>query len=99
LKQLNEDAFFRESVQTDPKGAVARFGLSPAEQVALSSGDEDALRRLTGSDVSGFMLGGSVVMQSIHYRCVPHEPGTGTGTGTGTGGQNGAGPRRFERIS
>jgi hypothetical protein len=38
----------------NPKGAFAEFKLSPAEQMAIASDDEDALRRLTGSDPEGY---------------------------------------------
>lgn len=56
LERLNGDASFRESVQKDAGGAFAEFGLSPAEQVALASNDEDALRRLAGAEVEGYLL-------------------------------------------
>ena len=53
LERLNGDASFRERAQTDPESAFAEFGLTPAEQDALRSRDEEALRRLAGEDVSG----------------------------------------------
>lgn len=55
IQRLNEDETFRDGVQADPESAFAAWGLSPAEQAALSSGDEDMLRRLAGGDASGFM--------------------------------------------
>jgi len=55
LDQLNTDGAFRDSVGQDPAGAFAQFGLSPAEQAALATNDEDALRRLAGQDVRGYM--------------------------------------------
>jgi hypothetical protein len=54
LEQLNADASFRGRMQEDAAGAFAEFDLSPVEQMAIMSGDEDALRRLTGLDVSGY---------------------------------------------
>lgn len=56
LERLNGDAAFRETVQQDAAGAFAEFGLSPTEQTALASNDEDALRRLAGADVQGYLL-------------------------------------------
>jgi hypothetical protein len=55
MDRLNSDTGFRDSVQQDPAGALAEFGLSPAERVALASNDEDALRRLAGYDLQGYM--------------------------------------------
>jgi hypothetical protein len=54
LARLKEDAAFRESMVSDPENALVEFELSPAERVAITSNDEDALRRLAGLDVSGF---------------------------------------------
>jgi hypothetical protein len=95
LDRLNEDASYRESVQADPESAFAAFGLSRTERAALTSGDEDALRRLAGADTSGF----AVIMSWM--LCAPPRntpgsgnhcgtgsctPGSGTGCGTGTNG-------------
>ena len=54
LERLNEDASFRARAQADPESVLADFGLSTAEQDALSSDDQEALRRLVGDDVSGY---------------------------------------------
>jgi hypothetical protein len=82
MERLNEDADFRNSVQADPEGAFAALGLSPAEQAALTSGDEDALRRLSGTDTSAFRAG-------TWFLCTvlcPKTPGSGDHCGTGPGG-------------
>lgn len=55
VDRLNVDAAFRETVQKDASSAFTEFGLSPAEQVALACNDEDALRRLAGNDVQGYL--------------------------------------------
>ena len=97
LERLNDDAAFRESAQADPEGAFAEFGLSPAEQTALSSGDEDALRRLAGIDVGGFANENNLVIWGTWICYTPGSkkhcgtgqcatPGSGQGCGTGTGG-------------
>jgi hypothetical protein len=51
VDQLNQNLGFRARVQQDAASALAEFGFSPAEQVALASNDEDALRRLPGAEV------------------------------------------------
>jgi hypothetical protein len=79
LDRLNEDASFRDSVQANPEGAFAELGLSPAEQAALSSGDEDALRRLAGADTSGY----AVIMSWM--LCAPPRDTPGSGNHCGTG--------------
>ena len=56
LEQLSGDAAFVERVKANPAEALGEFDLSPAERVALTSNDEDGLRRLAGlDDVSGFL--------------------------------------------
>jgi hypothetical protein len=87
LERLNTDSSFLESAVANPEGAFAAFGLTSAEQAAIRSGDEDALRRMTGMDVSGYMLGSS--SSSIIYtgggRPRPTDtPGSGNGCGTGS---------------
>ena len=83
LARLNEDASYRESVQADPESAFAALGLNPAEKAALTSGDEDALRRLAGTDVDGFLI--NPFPGLIRYRPAG-TPGSGQGCGTGSGG-------------
>jgi hypothetical protein len=51
VEQLNTDAKFRERVSKDVVAGLAEFDLSPAEQVALTTNDEDALRRLGGGRI------------------------------------------------
>lgn len=87
LERLNTDSAFLENAVANPEGAFAAFGLTGAEQAAIRSGDEDALRRMTGMDVSGYMLGSS--SSSIIYTAGPRPrptdtPGSGNGCGTGS---------------
>jgi hypothetical protein len=56
LDRLNSDESFKESVRKDPASVLAQFELSASEQAALGTGDEDALRRLSGMDVAGYVL-------------------------------------------
>lgn len=51
LARVNSDPSFRKRVSQDPSGALAEFELRPAQQVALASSDEDALRRLASIHV------------------------------------------------
>ncbi len=57
LEQMNKDEEFRYKLRDDWQNALDDLDLSPAEVAALASQDEDALRRLAGSDVSA-MAGG-----------------------------------------
>jgi hypothetical protein len=87
LERLNNDAAFLDSAVANPESAFEAFGLTSAERTAITSGDEDALRRLTGNDVSGYMLGSS--SSSIIYTAGPRPrptdtPGSGNGCGTGS---------------
>jgi hypothetical protein len=54
LERLNADPEFRDKVENDWENVIGELGLSPAEVMALSTGDEDALRRLASADVSAF---------------------------------------------
>jgi hypothetical protein len=96
LERVNGDAAYRESVQRDPGAAFAAIDLRPMEIIALGSGDEDALRRLAGADVSGFAApgvgpgGGGVGWDPVSwlFDC-PHTPycftpGSGKGCGRPT---------------
>ena len=56
LARLNEDVTFREVVQADPSTAFRAHGLSPREQASLIASDEDALRRLSGAEVTGYFF-------------------------------------------
>ncbi len=85
LERLNEDAVFLDSAVANPEGAFAQFGLSQAERVAITSGDEDALRRLTGADVSGYLAGSSSSIYLTLTKPRPTDtPGSGNGCGTGS---------------
>jgi hypothetical protein len=58
LDRLNSDAGFRELIERDPSAIAEEFELSPVERLALGLRDEDALRRLAGTDVSGYLKPG-----------------------------------------
>jgi hypothetical protein len=60
MDKLLSDEMFRERVNHDANAVVDEFDLSPAERAALSSNDEDALRRLVGAEVSGFGMSGGI---------------------------------------
>jgi hypothetical protein len=51
IDRVNKDASFRERLTNDVPAALAEFELSPTEQVALATNDEDALRRLGGGHI------------------------------------------------
>jgi hypothetical protein len=57
LERLHDDAAFVEHLKVNPEETLREFELSPTEQFALTSNDEDALRRLAGLDVSGYAAG------------------------------------------
>jgi hypothetical protein len=85
LSRLNEDAAFRESAAADPEGAFAAMGLSSAEQAALTTGDEDTLRRMTGGDVSGYYVSIATIIRYTTTYGPPRPtdtPGSGNGCGT-----------------
>jgi hypothetical protein len=58
LERAATDTAFREGLTTNLVGALSEFGLSATERVAIVSGDEDSLRRLSGEDIQGYMLTG-----------------------------------------
>jgi hypothetical protein len=56
IERANKDQAFKKKLEEDPLAAVKDLGLSPAEETAIATGDEDALRRLVGADVQGFWI-------------------------------------------
>jgi hypothetical protein len=50
LNSLDSDAALLSAFQKDPAAAMARAGLSAAEQQAIISGDKSALSKLAGID-------------------------------------------------
>jgi hypothetical protein len=54
LERLRTDEEFRERLGNDWPNAIGELDLSPAEIAAISSNDEDALRRLVGADVTAY---------------------------------------------
>jgi hypothetical protein len=78
MARLDADAAFRDRVQQDAASAFTEFGLSPAEQAALTGNDEDALRRLTGLDVSGYYLfpsAGCSLQFCVSHACASRNVG------------------------
>jgi hypothetical protein len=63
VERANKDEAFRKELNEDPLNVIRNAGLSPAEELAIISRDEDALRRLLGGNVSGFMM-------DITYGCL-----------------------------
>jgi hypothetical protein len=71
IERLNVDSTFRERVTTDPLSAFGEFDLSQTECVALAARDEDALRRLSGNDVSAFAAGAAqfgILLSALCFR-------------------------------
>ena len=52
LVGLSSDANLQESYKSDPKAAMDAAGLTEEEQGLVSSGDEQALRKYLGDDLS-----------------------------------------------
>ncbi|WKE63907.1 hypothetical protein PVT67_09355 [Gallaecimonas kandeliae] len=50
LKQLGSDAALAEAYKRDPKGVLAKTGLSDEEKDALLAGDTEQVKLLAGSD-------------------------------------------------
>lgn len=57
LARIDNDEEFRGRLLADAEAAVSGMDLSEVERFALASADEDALRRLVGSDTMAFGLG------------------------------------------
>jgi hypothetical protein len=59
LEALENDEAVNERFQKDPGAVVRGYELSPPEELAVYTADEDAVRRLLGSEaeVSGFVWG------------------------------------------
>jgi len=88
IERANKDAAFKKKLEQDPLGAVKDLGLSPTEETAIATGDEDALRRLVGADVQGFWIFLTVgcVTRSGCPETPPRPGGTpGSCSGCGTG--------------
>jgi hypothetical protein len=54
MKRINSDASFKKQLLENPAEALKNQDVSAAERMALLTNDEDALRRLTGGDTSGY---------------------------------------------
>lgn len=97
LERLNSDEKFRESLKNERDWAsvVRELDLSPAELAAISTQDEDALRRLAGTEamIAGQNLGFFTTdfICSLFCFCFPwityiDTPQSGRHCGTGPGG-------------
>jgi hypothetical protein len=77
LERLNSDEEFRESLKNERDWArvIRELDLSPAELAAISTQDEDALRRLAGTEamIAGQNLGffTTDLMCSLFCFCFP----------------------------
>jgi hypothetical protein len=107
LERIDEDEAFRTRMKDDWEDAIDELDLSPAELVALSTQDEDALRRLVGADVGGFALAGGpgagnllgtaalCTFTSCRWNNTQPGSGCGAGGGGGPGGGSGAGTGNY----
>jgi hypothetical protein len=66
LQRLEDDPEFAEKMQDDWEDALDELGLSQTELVAIATQDEDALRRLSGAEVSGYRKG--ALVQGVYFR-------------------------------
>ena len=57
LERVDVDEEFRQRLVHDPQAATAPYDVSNTERYALVANDEDALRRLVGTEVSGYAFG------------------------------------------
>ena len=90
LERVNRDEAFRDQLSSDPEAALEGEDLSPTEVVALTAGDEDALRRLAGLETVGFDLMGR--QAEVTKNTVATYPDTWTKTkAAARGGLGGAG--------
>jgi len=94
LERLNTDEAFREKMREEWADAIGDLGLSRAELVALSTDDEDALRRLVGAEVTAYSQNffGTQLICTFACPITLDTPGSGRDTcpgsrrGCGTGG-------------
>ena len=98
MERLGSDEAFRERMANDWQDAIDELDLSPAELAALSTQDEDALRRLAGADVTGFLQnvgGGGLGFYTTNLICswlcitTIDTPGSKRDCGTGPRGCGG----------
>jgi hypothetical protein len=92
LARLDSDKKFRKSLydQRDWESIVRDLDLSPAELAAISTQDEDALRRLAGGEVK--IAGQNLGFYTTNFICTAlcfttiDTPQSGRGCGTGPRG-------------
>jgi hypothetical protein len=95
LERLDTDEAFRDSLkrESDWKDVVGELDLSPAEIAAISTQDEDALRRLAGADVTGYQYQIRMSFYTTNLICswmcftTIDTPGSGRHCGGGGGGE------------
>lgn len=80
IEKVGGDPDFAKQLSENGEEAVAGFDLTVTEKVALSEGDEDALRRLAGSEVEAFRMysrsdRSAAQMRFNPYRTVPRKTG------------------------
>jgi len=106
MERVSTDDAFRSRMKDDWQDAIGELDLSASELAAISTQDEDALRRLAGVDVAGFVQnsfwGTDLICSWLCFTTIDTPtsgrhcgtgPGgcPGTGTGTGTGTGGGTG--------
>jgi hypothetical protein len=73
LERLGSDEEFRHKLEHDWEAVIDELGLSETERIALTEWDEDALRRLAGSDVSAYGYVGAAPIGEVRvflsYHC------------------------------
>jgi hypothetical protein len=57
LERLNTDRAFRGRFEIDASGALAELAFTPSRLAAITSTDEDSLRRFAGAGVVGVECG------------------------------------------
>jgi hypothetical protein len=96
IQRIETDEGFRESLANDTEAALKEFELSGTERYALIANDEDALRRLMGSEVAAFQAGrtGNPLGYSLGGPCAGieiYDPRLGKGLAPGIPGGMGPG--------
>jgi hypothetical protein len=89
LERVNTDTEFREKLKENWEEVIAELDeLSPAELIAISTQDEDALRRLVNADVTAYSLNFYTTQLVCTLACpiTLDTPNSGRGCGTGPRG-------------
>jgi hypothetical protein len=89
LERVNTDEEFRDKLKENWEDVIGELDLlSPAELIAVSTQDEDALRRLVNADVTAYNLNfyTTNVICTLACPITLDTPGSGRGCGTGPRG-------------